>query len=386
MIVVIADDLTGAAELGGLGLQYDLRVEIVTSADITSTAELLIIATDTRSMTEQQAVEKMMALTLAIPEIKPDLVFKKVDSVLRGHVITELEVHMLLLNLNRAFLVPANPALGRTLTNGKYFIDDEPIHLTSFANDPEFAHTSPDVLKMLRIKDSSIQVHQVKNKLPSAGIIIGECAKPDDLKLWISKADKNTLLAGGSGLFIALLKSLNLNKKEAAAKEKPLNIKYPALFICGSTHQKSKQAIKKAVSSKVPLSYMPANIIALPEPDEILFENWADEIVSLLKKHKRAIIAIDENTTRNIKAKAGSLRDKKAMVVKKIFQKIAIKELFIEGGSTAAAIINHLNLNRFSPVSEHGTGVVKMRSADVDGLFLTLKPGSYDWPADIWNL
>ena len=44
MIVVIADDLTGAAELGGLALRYGLATEITTTVNATSTAELLIIA------------------------------------------------------------------------------------------------------------------------------------------------------------------------------------------------------------------------------------------------------------------------------------------------------------------------------------------------------
>ena len=43
MIVVIADDLTGAAELGGLGLRHGLTVEIVTDTDQYSQKDLLVI-------------------------------------------------------------------------------------------------------------------------------------------------------------------------------------------------------------------------------------------------------------------------------------------------------------------------------------------------------
>jgi uncharacterized protein YgbK (DUF1537 family) len=57
----------------------------------------------------------------------------------------------------------------------------------------------------------------------------------------------------------------------------------------------------------------------------------------------------------------------------------------VEGGSTAAAIINRLNFDRFFPIGELGPGVIKMKVDAVDDLFLTLKPGSYDWPAYIWN-
>ena len=71
MIAVIADDLTGAAEIGGLGLRYDLNIEIVCSNDLKSDADLLIISTDTRSMPEKEALVATELLTAKLSEIKP---------------------------------------------------------------------------------------------------------------------------------------------------------------------------------------------------------------------------------------------------------------------------------------------------------------------------
>jgi len=384
MIAVIADDLTGAAELGGIGLRYNLKVEITTSADLDSTADLLIIATDTRSMPEAQAMAKTVQISFALDKIKPDIIFKKVDSVLRGHIINELQVHLALLNLDKAFVVPANPAFGRIITNGKYFINDEPIHLTSFASDPEFPATSNDVLKMLRVNNDNVYLHKTDDTLPVSGIIIGECSTNQHLQSWVNKADKNTLLTGGSGLFTALLESLNLNAQIIPGE--PLGeFPCPALFVCGSKHDESRQSISKIKADGGPVSYMPYDIIKAKEPPESLFENWADEIVSLLNSRKKAIIAIDEHTTKDIAITAADLRNKKSIVVDKVFKKIAIKNLLIEGGSTAAAIINRLNIKRFSPVNELGPGVITMKADAYNDLFVTLKPGSYNWPSYIWN-
>jgi len=384
MIAVIADDLTGAAELGGLGLRYDLSIEIVTAIDLNSKADLLIVATDTRSMPEEQALQEMKAVTIKLKQINPDIIFKKVDSVLRGHVISELKVHLQQLGLQKALLVPANPAFDRTLTGGEYFINDQPIHLTSFAHDPEFAITSSQIHHMLRVDENEVSLLNVSDDLPSTGMVVGECVSYKDLQAWISKADKTTLLAGGSGFFVALLESFNLNKK-VDPEEKSATVTYPALFVCGSTHDKSRQFIKEIATHGGSVSYMPLNIITEVNPPKHLFEIWADEIVSLLSTNKKAIIAIDGDTTKNTTITAASLRNKKATVVELVFQKIAIKELLIEGGSTAAAIINRLNFNRFSPVKRLGPGVIKMKVDNTDDLFLTLKPGSYDWPAYIWN-
>jgi len=382
MIIVIADDLTGAAELGGLGLRHGLTVEIVTDIDQCSQKDLLVIATDTRSMPLPDALKVMAELTAKSAALKPSFVYKKVDSVLRGHVVAELNVHLKQLGLKRAVLVPANPGFGRTIANGRYFIHGQPIHLTSFAHDPEFAVTSPFVYDMLRAKESDLYLQTAGNELPATGIIIGECVTDHDLVLWTKKADNDTLMAGGAGLFNALLGSLNLKPIiEPGTNNTRLNP--PALFICGSTFDKSKSLVKQVKNNKGPVSYMPVDIVKLTNPPEGLFEEWADEVASLINLHKKAVVAISDDAV--IGSTAVGLREKIARLVEKVFQKALIKELLIEGGSTAAAIIKQLNFNQFYPIQEFSTGVIRMKVENNGGLFLTLKPGSYDWPKSIWN-
>lgn len=384
MIVVIADDLTGAAELGGLGLRYDLTIEIVTAINKSSKADLLIVATDTRSMSEANALKVMESVTAVIKNINPEIIFKKVDSVLRGYVVSEINIHLQQLELEKALLVPANPAFGRTLTNGKYFINNQLIHLTSFAHDPEFPVTSSDVHHMLRVDKDDLFIGKCDVELPEQGIIVGESLTQDDLKQWVKKADKDILLAGGAGLFTSLLESLK-QKQKTRADNYSHEVGIPALYVCGSTYDKSRRSIKKILDSGGPVSYMPLDIVLSVNPSTALFDAWADEIVLLLNKHKKAIIAIDVSTTEAHTITAAGLRIKKAIVVEKVFKRITIKELLVEGGSTAAAIINRLSFDRFFPIGELGPGVIKMKVDAIDDLFLTLKPGSYDWPAYMWN-
>ena len=66
MIVVLADDLTGAAELGGIGLRFNLDVEIDMAVNPQSKARLLIISTDTRSMKRKQAAVEAGKATSSI--------------------------------------------------------------------------------------------------------------------------------------------------------------------------------------------------------------------------------------------------------------------------------------------------------------------------------
>jgi uncharacterized protein YgbK (DUF1537 family) len=61
-----------------------------------------------------------------------------------------------------------------------------------------------------------------------------------------------------------------------------------------------------------------------------------------------------------------------------------IEELLIEGGATAYSIIKKINYRSFIPTEELQPGVVRMRVEGTEDLHLTIKPGSYHWPAE-WN-
>lgn len=109
MIAVIADDLTGAAELAGIGLNHGLRTEVSTTVDEYCDADLLVIATDTRSLAVNEAKNIVHDLTIRLQRLKPRFLFKKIDSVLRGNIIEELQSQLTASGLKRALIVPGNP-------------------------------------------------------------------------------------------------------------------------------------------------------------------------------------------------------------------------------------------------------------------------------------
>jgi uncharacterized protein YgbK (DUF1537 family) len=133
------------------------------------------------------------------------------------------------------------------------------------------------------------------------------------------------------------------------------------------------------------VSYMPEDIILSQEDDNKLYQQWSEEIVFLLRSQGKAIVAIDPEITERIPSSAASLRMKKAKVVEQVFKDLKVGELFIEGGSTAAAIIKQLHFETFFPMSELSPGVVRMIVKEAGGLCITVKPGSYAWPSDVWS-
>ena len=66
MLVVLADDFSGAAEIGGIGHRYGLNTEIQLTLDTISTADLVVLDTDTRSLNVTEAYNKISEIGAAL--------------------------------------------------------------------------------------------------------------------------------------------------------------------------------------------------------------------------------------------------------------------------------------------------------------------------------
>jgi len=378
MIAVIADDFTGAAELAGICVRYHLHVELATEVGHSTNVDVFILATDCRSMKEEQAVTEMKKHTQALLALLPSWIFKKTDSVLRGHILAEMAAQLTVTGYEKAVLVAANPALGRTIIDGLYFLQGQPVHETSFSHDPHFPVVSSSVKDMLRADGYPVHLEKSTGSLPDKGIVVGDVESVEDLTKWAAHIDHKTLAAGASGFFEAILKSRNvtgsstMTHTSTAAQNSGTS---KSLFVCGTTFSNSRNAIEKIYLNRGSVSYMPEEIIDTVQ--------WADEVTALVKRHGKAIVAIHGGLTGN-SADPNKLRTRMAALVSEVLQRNIIQELIIEGGATSWAVIQQSGLTQFLPVEEMAPGVVRMQVIDTN-LFLTVKPGSYQWPAGMWD-
>jgi uncharacterized protein YgbK (DUF1537 family) len=383
MIAVIADDLTGAAEIGGIGLKHGFNVEINTSVNPASNAGLLVINTDTRSKSRKEAIETVTAVCVQLQKSNPAFIYKKIDSIMRGHVLAEVEAALAALQLPGALIIPANPHLGRTLVNKTYLIKGVPVHKTSFANDPEFPVKGATVDAMLHDTDSKVAVKKHIETLPDAGIVVGEVEHADDLQQWAKLAKPKELLVGAAGFFSALLDKNSGNKNNTPVKAKTFG--QPVLYVSGTTFSGSADTIQQLYDTGGPVSYMPQSILNNQENFKLTISHWVQYVCKLLKQHGKAVIAIDQQLVSGENLNADSLRRRMALAVKCVFEQATIHEMVIEGGATAAAILKHFDYDKLLPVEELAPGVIRSKVAADKNLYVTLKPGSYNWSEKIWK-
>ena len=141
-IAIIADDLTGAADAIAPFAQrgYDARVGFkgasAESPFPLMEGDALAVDTATRDIPGRQeeaiqATVRQAARRLA--ELQPRLVFKKIDSTLRGHLRLELEAVRAEFPNRLAIVCPAFPAQGRTVRASVLHIHNVVWTATEFA-------------------------------------------------------------------------------------------------------------------------------------------------------------------------------------------------------------------------------------------------------------
>ncbi|WP_437919049.1 four-carbon acid sugar kinase family protein [Sphingobacterium sp. LRF_L2] len=364
-ILVIADDLTGAAEIGGLALRYGLSSQIVHTLKGDFDTAIVILNTDSRSLKIDKALSHLGALFP--PQAKSDWewVYLKFDSALRGHIKQEIPFYKEIFGDNRVFFCPVNPKLDRVIQEGKYLVNGIPIAETDFANDPEFPIRRSSILELL-----GSTVWQLSDQLSDVGdddvYIIPHVSDAEGLQYWGRQVLEKTLFAGAAAFFEELLRNHIDEKKPLVFNVE--NRQGNRVYICGSKHEESVERVK---------SLSTAHVIYWHKPGGEW--NIAGQMKDILMKQQTLVFAIASD----VASEARVIRKSMATSIAMLREQCVLSELIIEGGATARAVLKALHIDALCPKREFGPGVIQ---CEVPGqeLWITMKPGSYNWTKELW--
>ena len=337
MIAIIADDFSGAAELAGIAAARGFKAEVQIQFDPTSDAEVIAVDTDTRLKSEGEAVRIVGDVMQQIIAAKPLWIYKKTDSVLRGHVRVEIEAILDATGQHDCLYIPANPSKGRVIDGGCYLVNGVPLNETVFANDPDYPRRTAVVRHLLG---------------ESGRIRVPDVTTMDDL---IHPIDAGTLTAGAADFFAVRIAFLG--GEHCEVRSHPPQAKMRMLLLCGSLAAwdsgRAKEMKKRGFVVRT-----------LDEP--ISSAIW--------QQTQKLMLAIGHP----LGADTATLTDK---LIEKAIPLVAGQNdlrIGLEGGATAMAFIRRMNWNRFEVIPEGHTGVGTLRPQG--GPILCVKPGSYPWP------
>ncbi|MDD7335989.1 MAG: four-carbon acid sugar kinase family protein [Prevotella sp.] len=370
-ILVVADDITGAVEVAGIALRYGLRTHLAISmAESLPNADVIVVATNTRSENEAEAARTIRTVCSKCRG-NDFLLFKKTDSVLRGHIALELHEMMLALDYRNALLIAQNPSRERIISGGRYLVEGRPLHLTDFSHDPEYPAWTDDVVALLHHKATSLSLGDTL--LKEGNIYVADASSWADICLQLHKATLETLLAGGADAFEALLCTL-LGHVERQLPTHNCSISISPfrsmLIFCGSTQSKLLHDEPFVRQMGIPECIVPLKI-----DDKQSIAEWKAQVSTLYQQHHRLIVHVGKRPQGGSSV-AVALKGIMADVACRLTDVHRPSLLIVEGGATAYAILQQLGWTDFSMYIEYAPGIVSMRHHLTE---IILKPGSYPW-------
>lgn len=216
LIALIADDLTGAADSGVQFVRAGYRTAVVFhGSPVPRDEDLDAIAldTDSRAMPAGFAARRVVEAAHAVRGAS--IVYKKLDSTLRGPVAAELAAALEATGRRCAVVAPAFPATGRTTVGGVQMVEGTPVHETGFADDPKtpvleghvptlLSEAIPEVgtLSIADLEDAA----KVRGALREFQCVVADAEKDGDLETLVrATPDPSAVLwAGSAGLAGAL--------------------------------------------------------------------------------------------------------------------------------------------------------------------------------------
>ena len=135
-VAIVADDLTGALDAAAPFAARGLSTRVaVRSAAAAPLSEIVAVNAASRHLPAADAAEASARVGARLAASRPNLLFKKIDSTLRGQVVAETAALLRVCGRERALVAPAFPAQGRTVERGELRVRGVPLRDTTFACD-----------------------------------------------------------------------------------------------------------------------------------------------------------------------------------------------------------------------------------------------------------
>ena len=360
---IIADDLTGAMDSSSYFASQGFTTVVIFNPSFHSLADVVAINTNSRADDADTASEKVGQ---AVRNLAGRMVYKKIDSTLRGNIGAELKSVMVELGCEKAIVAPAFPAVGRTTINGVLLVNGVKVAKTQFAHDlisPVKESTIPILLEQstgryvgyIPVADidtgPEFLYHKI-SEMPQEIIVCDVTAQSHlaGIAQAAALAGDRWLLCGSAGLAREL--HLFLKKALTVKKESSINLLSGiVLVVVGTRNQVTADQLLKARDEigfpilDLKVEHLnPKNVSS----NEVL--RVVEEASCFLRQKK--LLALSSIFSEYIPAlKQQSLPVIMAEVVAGILDKWEIAGLFLSGGDIAMSVCRRLSI---SAILVHG--------------------------------
>ena len=408
-ILIIADDLTGAADTAVQFCPYFEDTTLVSYQQwerrplpaLPSATRATAIYTNSRALGADQARNRLVSVAQRLGAPESLHIYKKIDSCMRGNVGAESDALLDQLGCAASFITPAFPEMGRTTLDDIHRVQGIALDRTEIAHDPVTPVTDSSLTRIVALQsrypvghvglaflEDSTQrlIAEIKRQLQRGvrHIVFDATDRShlDRVARLIFALEHKILPVGSAGLAGSIAVRLNPNPASGAPAKKIAPEGFN-LLVCGTASAVTGQQIDHLLDS---YAYERLQL----NPAMLADRSRKDEFLATVLTVRSGLMK--ENVILSIKSQPSS-RDQQPdyhpaadSIVRGLGQFVAEViagtipgHLFLTGGDTADAVLTALEAEGIRILGEVAAGVVQgvITGGRLDGLPVVTKAGAF---------
>ena len=360
MLLIVADDLTGAADTAARCHTAGLDAAICAQPPQAwpPGAEAVTLTTDSRHLGPEAAVARVRALLAGLPSLPPaSLWYKKIDSTLRGNVGAEIDALLDGLGMARALVCPAFPAQGRGVEEGWLVVHGarQDVHLPGLLAAQARGLVAHVTLSQVRDGAAGALRAALAGK---ARFVTADALADADLDaLCAAGLGAGALVCGSAGLAGALARRLAGGRARATQPVPPA--RGPVLAVVGSGSAVARAQVEAAARAGVQVVTVGRVGQQGLKPPPGTAEAGANRLILCLPRPEQGI-SLDGDAAR---IHAARLADVAIVAIREMRP----ARLVLVGGDTAGMVLARLGVGTLRVVAEVQPGMPLCRGRDGDG-------------------
>jgi uncharacterized protein YgbK (DUF1537 family) len=408
---ILADDLTGASDTGAQFARQGKSMQVIFDwAGLSSeSSDSIVIDTDSRSLSGEQAYIRVKEASAALKKQGYTMIYKKIDSTLRGNVGQEIDAVLDAYDFEAAILVPAFPRIGRTTIGGVHYLHGVPIHETEISRDPKTPVPESDVGQLLALqsgrKCASIHLTTLRSGVEAmrsriqeaiddrAQLIVIDAETDQDMKRIAELVDfyaNRFLWAGSAGLaqFLIAKDPNNIERNYLQVSKESRSV----LLVAGSASNVTRKqtAVVNSQPGVTAIEMDPFALFQTPDRRGIEEERCFQGLANALSKGGDVTLYVDSSSEKirltqeqgsRFGMESGDVSDRIAEALGKVagraVKKYSLKGVILTGGDTAKAVCRLLGVKGIRVVGELEHGIPIGHLLGADDLMVVTKAGAF---------
>ncbi|PTM56552.1 four-carbon acid sugar kinase family protein [Desmospora activa] len=408
-IAVIADDITGANDCGGQLIPYGYEATVMLEArkDGLEKRQAVIFNTDSRSVSEADAYQRVKATAEWVKAGSFDVIYKKIDSTMRGNIGQEINAIHDVFHPDFVLIAPSYPENGRRVVGGIHYVNNQRLSETEFGQDPKTPVHESDIRNLIKSQSKRnvghISIEELRKgiiamklssfKKQGISYIVVDAIDDSDLKT-LAHAARHTpytfVCAGSSGLLKQLPASFGVSPSNQ--KHRITVPAQPALLVIGSVSRSGREQLAelRQMSSVTSVEINPQSILQGAQEKEREIQRVTQVAADAFANEAHVALYSSDDVANTQKfgkemgytpiAISDLISSSLGEIAAKLINRLSIRRLFLTGGDTAYQVFNRLHATQFQLLDEVEPGVPIGRLDDDRNILAVTKAGNFGSP------